>query len=82
MINAAYAPPGEAETDRRRPTRYVFDEGHHLFDAADSAFSVYLSAQESAELRTWIRGAEDGRWGRARGRHGPASASPHPHPSR
>ena len=67
MINAAYAPPVEAETDRRRPTRYVFDEGHHLFDAADSAFSVYLSAQESAELRTWIRGAEDGRGGRARG---------------
>ena len=67
MINAAYAPPVEAETDRRRPTRYVFDEGHHLFDAADSAFSVYLSAQESAELRNWIRGAEDGRRGRARG---------------
>ena len=38
MINAAYAPPVEAETDRRQPTRYVFDEGHHLFDAADSAF--------------------------------------------
>ena len=45
----------------------MFDEGHHLFDAADSAFSVYLSAQESAELRNWIRGAEDGRRGRARG---------------
>ena len=46
MINAAYAPPtknsDEAGGDRRRPTRYVFDEGHHLFDAADSAFSVYL----------------------------------------
>jgi ATP-dependent DNA helicase DinG len=47
--------------------RYVFDEGHHLFDAADSAFSLYLSAQEAAELRGWIRGAEDGRRGRARG---------------
>ena len=43
--------------------RYVFDEGHHLFDAADSAFSLYLSAQEAAELRSWIRGAEDGRRG-------------------
>lgn len=63
MINAAYTPPG----DRRRPTRYVFDEGHHVFDAADSAFSIYLSAQESAEMRNWIRGAEDGRRGRARG---------------
>ncbi|MEC7172803.1 MAG: ATP-dependent DNA helicase, partial [Pseudomonadota bacterium] len=34
---------------------------------ADSAFSLYLSAQEAAELRSWIRGAEDGRRGRARG---------------
>ena len=67
MVNAAYAPPGDASSDRRRPTRYVFDEGHHVFDAADSAFSLYLSAQESAELRHWIRGAEDGRRGRARG---------------
>ena len=30
-------------------------------------FPLYLSAQESAELRNWIRGAEDGRRGRARG---------------
>ena len=71
MINAAYAPPpdpnDERSGERRRPMRYVFDEGHHLFDAADSAFSLYLSAQEAAELRGWIRGAEDGRRGRARG---------------
>ena len=71
MINAAYAPPpdpnDERSSDRRRPLRYVFDEGHHLFDAADSTFSLYLSAQEAAELRNWIRGAEDGRRGRARG---------------
>ena len=71
MINAAYAPPPDPNDDRsgerRRPMRYVFDEGHHLFDAADSAFSLYLSAQEAAELRSWIRGAEDGRRGRARG---------------
>ena len=71
MINAAYAPPpdphDERSSERRRPMRYVFDEGHHLFDAADSAFSLYLSAQEAAELRGWIRGAEDGRRGRARG---------------
>ena len=26
------------------PTRYVFDEGHHVFDAADSAFSPPCSA--------------------------------------
>ena len=63
MINAAYA----GHDDRRRPTRYVFDEGHHVFDAADSAFAAYLSGQEAAELRHWVRGGEDGRRGRARG---------------
>ncbi|HAJ03819.1 MAG TPA: ATP-dependent DNA helicase, partial [Brevundimonas sp.] len=36
----------------------VFDEGHHLFEAADSAFSSSLSGQEAAELRRWIRGPE------------------------
>jgi ATP-dependent DNA helicase DinG len=49
------------------PTRYVFDEGHHLLDAADSAFSVRLSGQEGRELRRWIVGAEGGRGSRARG---------------
>lgn len=45
--------------------RIVFDEGHHLFDAADSAFSASLSGQETAELRRWIRGPETrGRRGR------------------
>jgi ATP-dependent DNA helicase DinG len=45
--------------------RIVFDEGHHLFDAADSAFSAALSGQEAAELRRWIRGPESrGRRGR------------------
>jgi len=48
------------------PTRYVFDEGHHLFDAADSAFSAELSGIEGAELRRWLLGAEGGR-SRARG---------------
>lgn len=38
--------------------RIVFDEGHHLFDAADSAFSSHLTALETAELRRWIRGPE------------------------
>jgi len=43
----------------------VFDEGHHLFDAADAAFSTALSGQETAELRRWIRGSERrGRRGR------------------
>jgi ATP-dependent DNA helicase DinG len=46
--------------------RVVFDEGHHLFDAADSAFSACLSGQETAELRRWLRGPE-GRGRRGRG---------------
>jgi ATP-dependent DNA helicase DinG len=48
------------------PTRYVFDEGHHLFDAADGAFAAVLSGAETAELRRWLLGAEGGR-SRARG---------------
>ena len=52
--------------DNYLPTRYVFDEGHHLFDAADSAFSAALSGRETAELRRWLLGAE-GRRSRARG---------------
>lgn len=53
------------------PSRYVFDEGHHIFDAADSAFAAYLSGREMAELRRWLLGNEgSGRrrpGGRARG---------------
>ena len=52
--------------DASVPTRYVFDEGHHLLEAADSAFSVRLSGQEGRELRRWLLGAETGR-SRARG---------------
>lgn len=45
--------------------RLVFDEGHHLFDASDSAFSGHLTALETAELRRWLRGPEAaGRRGR------------------
>ncbi len=53
---------GEMAAERR--VRYVFDEGHHLFDAADSGFATHLSGREMAELRRWIRGPE----GRVRGR--------------
>ncbi|HWU26606.1 MAG TPA: helicase C-terminal domain-containing protein [Rhizomicrobium sp.] len=52
----------EAPPERR--VRFVFDEGHHLFDAADSGFCALLSGSEMAELRRWIRGPE----GRARSR--------------
>jgi len=53
--------------DATVPTRYVFDEGHHLLSAADGAFGVRLSGREGRELRRWIVGAEGGRGSRARG---------------
>ncbi len=40
------------------PTRLVFDEGHHVFDAADNAFSAEISGRQGAELRHWILGTE------------------------
>ncbi|QLC25284.1 ATP-dependent DNA helicase [Parasphingopyxis algicola] len=48
-------------------SRIVFDEGHHLFDAADSTFSAALTGQEAIELRRWIIGPEGKHRGRRRG---------------
>ncbi|MZR29080.1 ATP-dependent DNA helicase [Sneathiella litorea] len=62
MINGATRPD-----DPNLPKRYVFDEGHHLFDAADSAFSAHLTGLETAELRRWIAGSDAGRKSRMRG---------------
>lgn len=56
-----------AGSDENLPQRYVFDEGHHLFDAADSAFAAHLTGQQSYDLRRWIMGPEGGRRSRARG---------------
>ncbi len=49
------------------PVRYVFDEGHHLFDAADGAFAIHVTGREGSELRRWIRGPEGRSSGRGRG---------------
>ena len=51
----------------QRPTRIIFDEGHHVFDAADSTFAAALSGQEAIELKRWITGPERGSKGRRRG---------------
>ena len=71
MTQAAYdgartarGQPADVETAHLK--RIVFDEGHHLFDAADSAFAACLSGAEAAEMRRWIRGPE-GRGRRGRG---------------
>src|SRR5579875_1375525 len=53
--------------DAYLPTRYVFDEGHHLFEAADNAFSAALTGQEGIELRRWLLGNEGRGRSRARG---------------
>ena len=52
--------------DAYLPLHYVFDEGHHVFEAADSAFAAHLSGLATSELRRWVLGAEEGT-GRARG---------------
>ncbi|MFK4792733.1 ATP-dependent DNA helicase [Sphingobium sp. ZW T5_29] len=62
MINAA-----RGRESGQRPQRIVFDEGHHLFDAADATFSVALSGHEAIELRRWIMGPEGSSRGRRRG---------------
>jgi ATP-dependent DNA helicase DinG len=58
------SPEGEQEASGAI-RRLVFDEGHHLFDAADAAFSGHLTGLEASDLRRWIRGPEaTGRRGR------------------
>lgn len=49
------------------PGRYIFDEGHHLFEAADSAFDAQLNGQWTSDLRRWLLGTETGQKTRARG---------------
>lgn len=58
-----------ARSESRQLARIVFDEGHHLHAAADSAFSILLSGAEAIELRRWLLGPESPRRrsGRRRG---------------
>ncbi|MFC4255070.1 ATP-dependent DNA helicase [Altererythrobacter xixiisoli] len=62
MVNAA-----RGRDHAQRPTRIIFDEGHHVFDAADSTFAAALTGQEAIEMRRWIIGPERGSRGRRRG---------------
>jgi ATP-dependent DNA helicase DinG len=55
------------DTPPERRLRYIFDEGHHLFDAADSGFAALLSGREMAELRRWVRGPDARTRSRMRG---------------
>lgn len=58
LVQAAQGGFGSAPEDGGAPLRAVFDEGHHVFEAADSAFAVHLSGQETYELRRWLVGAD------------------------
>jgi ATP-dependent DNA helicase DinG len=49
------------------PVRYVLDEGHHLFEAADNAFAIHLTGREGHEMRRWLRGPESRTLRRGRG---------------
>ncbi|MBV7255667.1 ATP-dependent DNA helicase [Pacificimonas sp. WHA3] len=62
MVNAA-----RGKSEGRGLTRIVFDEGHHLFDAADSTFALDLTGSEAIEMRRWIIGPEKKMKGRRRG---------------
>jgi ATP-dependent DNA helicase DinG len=62
MVNAA-----RGRDAAQRPTRIVFDEGHHVFEAADSTFAAALTGAETIELRRWVIGPERDSKGRRRG---------------
>ncbi len=62
MVNAA-----RGRETATRPTRYVFDEGHHLFEAADAMFAAALTGAEAIEIRRWVTGPEGTSRGRRRG---------------
>ena len=62
MVNAA-----RGRDHAARPTRLIFDEGHHVFESADSTFAAALTGAETVELRRWVIGPERGSKGRRRG---------------
>ena len=62
MVNAA-----RGRDAAQRPTRLIFDEGHHVFEAADATFAAALTGAELIELRRWVMGPEKGAKGRRRG---------------
>jgi ATP-dependent DNA helicase DinG len=49
------------DTPPERRVRYVFDEGHHLFDAADSGFAAFISGAEMADCGAGSAARKDAR---------------------
>lgn len=48
-----------ATEDIALPTRYLFDEGHQLFAAADDIFAGEINVREGLEMRRILFGTED-----------------------
>jgi ATP-dependent DNA helicase DinG len=55
MVRAA------TESGDSLPPFIIFDEAHHLFQAADDAYGASLCGLETADLRRWLIGPEDER---------------------
>lgn len=47
---------GDEHEQRNLPQHVVWDEGHHVFDAADSAYAVEMTGNEMAEMKRWLIG--------------------------
>lgn len=56
-----------AHHDEDFPPHIVFDEAHHIFDAADATFCAALTGSEMHDLRRWLAGPEGVARSRARG---------------
>ena len=67
MVNAARAGFNGGRDQAARPSRLIFDEGHHVFEAADSTFAAALTGSETIELHRWVLGPARGAKGRRRG---------------
>ena len=50
-----------ATEDIALPARYVFDEAHHLFEAADGVFAGEINLREGFEIRRCLLGTEERR---------------------
>lgn len=44
--------------EKNSPTRYIFDEAHHLFNSADNTFCSIISGFEGEEVHRWLKGKE------------------------
>ncbi len=50
--------PQGKSSQENPPPHYIFDEGHHIFSAADSAFSFRLTGISMSALRHWLMGED------------------------